>query len=72
MADKPTIDVQDPPWRDVRAWANERLAMHRRALETVGLSQEETEGCRYAIAELEALLKFPNPSKIPAKVSIES
>lgn len=69
MAEPQTIDVADPPWREVKAWAEDRLAKHRRALETVGLSPEDTEGVRYAIAELKALLKFPNPSKISANVS---
>ncbi len=62
----------DPPWRDVKAWAKERLEMHRRVLETIGMSHEDTEGVRHAIAELEALLKFPNPSKMSANVSGES
>lgn len=73
MAEKPqAINIEDPPWRDVKAWAEERLAMHRRILETRGLSQEDTEGVRYAIDELKALLNFPNPSKIPVSVSGES
>lgn len=71
MAEPQDIDVADPVWRDVKAWAEDRLVIHRRVLETVGLPQEETEGMRYAIAELEALLKFPNPSKIPSNVSEE-
>ncbi len=73
MAEKPqAVSIADPPWRDVKAWAAKRLAIHRRVLETIGLSQIDTEGARYAIAELEALLNFPNPSKIPASVSEES
>lgn len=71
MADPKPIDVADPPWREVRAWAEERLEMHRRVLETVGMPYEDTEGVRYAIAELKALLKFANPSKIPATISEE-
>ena len=72
MAEQPqVVSIADPPWRDVKAWAEERLVMHRRQLETIGLSQIDTEGARYAIAILEALLNFPNPSKIPASVSKE-
>ncbi len=72
MGEKPqVVSIADPPWRDVKAWAEKRLAIHRRTLETIGLSQVDTEGARYAIAELEALLNFPNPSKIPARVSEE-
>lgn len=66
------IDIVDPPWRDVKAWANERLEMHRRGLEQVGLSVEDTEGARYAIAELKALLNFAKPSKIAANLSEQS
>lgn len=73
MTAKPqAINIADPPWRDVKAWAATRLAMHRRILETIGMSQQDTEGARYAIAELQALINFPNPSKIPASVSGES
>ena len=63
------IDVADPPWRDVKAWAEDKIEMYTRSLKTIGLSPEETEGARYAIAVLEALLKFPNPSKMSANVS---
>lgn len=66
------VDVADPQWRDVKAWANERLEMHRRRLEQIGIPGDETEGLRHAIAELEALLKFPNPSKMSANVSGKS
>ncbi len=61
----------DPPWCEVTAWADKRLAQHRRRLETIGMPPIETEGLRYAIAELNALLKFPNPSKISASLSEE-
>lgn len=71
MPDKPTIEVQDPPWREVKAWANERIEVHKRVLERIGLSPEETEGVRYAIAELRALLNFPNPSKMSVSISKE-
>ena len=71
MAEPQAIDVADPPWREVKRWAEERLLMHRRVLEQTGMSHEDTEGIRYAITELKALLNFPNPSKIPTSTSEE-
>ena len=59
------INVHDPVWVEVTKWATERLAMHRERLDTIGLPMNETEGCRHAIKELEALLELPKPSKLP-------
>jgi len=58
------LSAAEPQWCDVKAWANKQLAVHRRNLEIIGLSPIETEGERYVIAELEALLNLPNPSKM--------
>ena len=72
MAEKPqVVSIADPSWREIKAWAEKRLVMHRRILETIGVSPVDTEGVRYAITELQALLNFPNTSKIPASVSEE-
>ncbi len=66
------IETADPSWREVKAWANEQLVQHRRALEAQGLPHDETEGHRYAIDALEGLLKFHIPSKMGGTVSAES
>jgi len=66
------IPTADPTWREVKAYAEDRLVMHRRSLESIGMPHEDTEGVRHAIAELEALLKFSNPSKMSANVSDET
>ena len=61
----------EPAWSEVKVYVRQRLQMHRRSLETIGISHEDTEGMRHAIAELEALLNFPNPSKMSASSSEE-
>ncbi len=66
------IDTADPTWPEIKHWANERLVLHRRGLEVPGTPHEDTEALRSAIAELKALLNFPNPSKMSANVSGES
>ena len=45
----PAIEPNSPTWLFIKAWAGDRLAMHRRRLETIGMSSEETEGARHAI-----------------------
>ena len=59
------IEEHSPTWRAVVEWAGDRLAIHRRRLETVGLDHAETEGARHAIQELQTLLSLTKPSKIP-------
>ena len=54
----------DPEWAEVRQWAKSKIEMHRRKLEEPGLPHSETEGARYAIAELRALLNLGKPSKM--------
>ncbi len=63
------IDVADPTWREIKGYVEKRLVMWRGVLETKGMSPEDTEGARYAIDELKALLNLPNPSKIPSTSS---
>jgi hypothetical protein len=61
----PIIDPHSDTWRAVKAWADERVKALDRELRTVGLPIDKTEGNRYAIRELESLLKLPNPSRMP-------
>lgn len=64
------IDVHSETWVEVRDWAEAQIKMHDRQLRKVGLPLDQTEGHRYAIRELEALVKLPNPSKLtPAMTS---
>jgi len=58
------IDAYSSEWREIKAHLEKRLNVHRTNLETPGLSFEETEGARYAIAEIKALLKLPESSMI--------
>jgi hypothetical protein len=65
------IDSNSDTWRFVKGWADKQLEQHRLALEVPGLPEIETNGRRYAIIELKALLKLAEPSKIPSRSPIE-
>ena len=58
------IDTTDPTWIQIKRYAQTRIKVQERVLRTIGLSPVDTEAARYAIAELEALLKFPKPSSM--------
>lgn len=62
------IDPDSATWRAVREWAEGRLRMQRAQLEQRGLPADETEACRAAIEELEALLKLTQPSRLPPQL----
>lgn len=57
------IDKHSDTWKAVEAWAKKKLADHEAALHAFGLEPNQTEGHRYAIFELEALLKFAEVAK---------
>ena len=65
------VNFAEPTWLEIKSYCKSRIEMHERTLRTVGLPPDETEGVRYAIVELDALLKFPNPSSMSADVSKE-
>ena len=62
------INPKSPEWLAVEAWAKPRLESAQRELEAVGLPAGATEMLRGRILELKALLKLPNPSRIPPQM----
>jgi hypothetical protein len=59
-----TIDTNGATWQAIKAWADQRLKMHRTQLEAPGLPMTETEVARCAIRELNLLLALPNQKSI--------
>jgi hypothetical protein len=60
------IDPNSPTWLAVKVHVTQKLEQHYGVLRTIGLDPLTTEGVRYAIAELEALLNFGKASNIPS------
>lgn len=63
---EPRIDEHSETWCAVKAWAEARLRMHQRSLETQGLDMVQTEGARGAIRDLRLLLKLTEQPTRPA------
>ena len=59
------ITETEASWRSVVAWAKARIVLHDEQLRVIGLPVDETEGHRYAIQELQLLLKLGPPSAAP-------
>lgn len=59
------IDKTADTWREIEAHLKERLDYNRRCLETLEVPHHQTEGYRYAIAELRLLLELPDKSNVP-------
>ena len=56
-----SIEVFSETWRTVRDHCQARIKMHHQILETVGLSQQESEASRGAIQELREILQMAEP-----------
>jgi len=58
------IDFNSETWRAVRDYVEDRLAVRRSALESIGLDSAETEAIRGAIEELKELQQLDNPASV--------
>jgi len=58
------INEHSPEWRRIKEHCESQIEMHQRYLESIGLPYQETEGHRFALAELRAILKLPKTSMI--------
>lgn len=58
------VNENSPEWKMIKAYCDEQIAKHQRYLEEIGTSPEETEGHRFAIATLRAILKLPKSGTI--------
>jgi hypothetical protein len=52
------LDPHSETWRAVTDFIEERLDLHRRTLETIGLPEQETDATRGAIQELKEILEL--------------
>ena len=55
------VDRHSDTWKHVEEWARKRVARHTDVCTTIGMSAEETERARGALAELVALLDLGSP-----------
>lgn len=65
MANQHQIDPQSTTWFAIKTWAAERMTQHRAITEAHGMSMEETEYARGALAELKILLNLTEPRSMP-------
>lgn len=65
------IETHSATWLEIEHWAKARIDDYTTRLKVKGMPLADTEGLRYAIAELEGLLKLPNPSNIPMHTHLE-
>lgn len=59
-----TIDKNNATWLAIVEWAKDRRSGYERRLKTIGLGHDETQGLRYRLDEIEALLNVGNPRKM--------